>query len=102
MIVDTIRGRLTAWYTLVLAVVLIAAGMMSYAVMRRQMRRTTDVSLVTSAHQVASALTEEAAESHGALQLRSANEVLANFRDNDRPMIILGADGSDFAAAITP
>jgi heavy metal sensor kinase len=102
MIVDTIRGRLTAWYTLVLAIVLIAAGMMSYAVMRRQMGRTTDASLRTSAHQLASALAEEAAEGHGTLQLRSANEVLANFRDNDRPMIILAGNGSDFAAASTP
>ncbi|HEV7485044.1 MAG TPA: ATP-binding protein [Thermoanaerobaculia bacterium] len=102
MIVDSIRGRLTAWYTLVLAIVLIAAGMMSYAVMRRQMGRTTDASLRTSAHQLASALAEEAAENHGALQLSSASEVLANFRDNDRPMIILGANGSDFAASVTP
>jgi heavy metal sensor kinase len=102
MIIDSIRGRLTAWYTLVLAVVLIAAGLMSYAVMRRQMRRTTDASLITSAHQVASALAEETAESHGTLHLRSANEVLSDFRDNDRPMIILNAGGSDFAASVTP
>ncbi|MEA2329635.1 MAG: hypothetical protein QOE68_4594 [Thermoanaerobaculia bacterium] len=102
MIIDSIRGRLTAWYTLVLAVVLIAAGMTSYAVMRRQMRRTTDGSLVTSAHQLASALEEEAAEGHGTLKLRSANELLSNFRDNDRPMIILNGDGSDFAASATP
>jgi heavy metal sensor kinase len=102
MIINSIRGRLTAWYTLVLGVVLIAAGMMAYAMMRRQMRRATDASLVTSAHQVAAALEEEAAESHGALQLRSANEILSNFRDNDRPMIILNADGSDFAASAAP
>jgi len=102
MIVDSIRGRLTAWYTLVLAIVLIAAGMMSYAVMRRQMGRTTDASLRASAHQLAAALEEEAAESHGALQVASANEVLANFRDNDRPMIILAGNGSDFAASLTP
>jgi len=102
MIIDSIRGRLTAWYTLVLAVVLIAAGMMSYAVMRRQMRRTTDASLLTSAHQVASALQEEAAENRGILAVESAREVLANFHDNDRPMIILGSNGSDFAASATP
>ena len=102
MIVDSIRGRLTAWYTLVLAIVLIAAGMMSYAVMRQQMGRTTDASLRTSVHQVAAALEEETAEDHGTLQLRSANEILANFRDNDRPMIILGANGNDFAASLTP
>jgi heavy metal sensor kinase len=102
MIIESIRARLTAWYTLVLAVVLIAAGMMSYAVMRRQMGRATDLSLVTSAHQVAAALEEEVSESHGTLTLRSANEVLANFRDNDRPMIILGANGNDVATSATP
>lgn len=102
MIIDSIRGRLTTWYTLVLAIVLIAAGMTSYAMMRRQMRRTTDASLVTSAHQLASALEEEAAENQGMLQRGPANEVLSNFRDNDRPMIILNADGSDFAASPAP
>ena len=102
MIIDSIRGRLTAWYTLVLAVVLIAAGMMSYAMMRRQMRRTTDASLVTSAHQADAALEEESAENDRSLPLRSANEVLSNFRDNDRPMIILNADGSDFAVSPAP
>jgi heavy metal sensor kinase len=75
---------------------------MSYAVMRRQMGRTTDASLRTSARQVTSALNEEGAENHGSLQLRSAIEVLANFRDNDRPMIILSANGEDLAASNTP
>jgi len=102
MIIDSIRGRLTAWYTLVLAIVLIAAGMTSYAMMRRQMRRTTDASLVTGAHQLASALEEEASENQGTLRSEPANEVLSNFRDNDRPMIILNADGSDFAVSPAP
>jgi len=102
MIIDSIRGRLTAWYTLVLGIVLIAAGMMSYAVMRRQMRRGTDASLLTSAHQLASALQEEAVEGKGALNVRSAVEILSNFRDNDRPMIVLTGNGYDFAASEGP
>ena len=102
MIIDSIRGRLTAWYTLVLAIVLIAAGLVSYAMMRRQMRRATDASLNMVTRQLASALGEEAAETGGGLLVRSANEVLAAFHDNDRPMIILTADGRDFAASATP
>jgi heavy metal sensor kinase len=102
MIINSIRGRLTAWYTLVLAIVLIAAGLVSYAMMRRQIRHATDESLAISTRQLATALLQETSEDHGALLLRSANEELSNFRDNDRPMIVLNADGSDFAASVTP
>jgi len=102
MMIDSIRGRLTAWYTLVLAIVLIAAGLVSYAMMRRQIRRATDESLAISTRQLATALVQETTEDHGPLFLRAANEELSDFRDNDRPMIILNADGSDFAASVTP
>jgi heavy metal sensor kinase len=100
--IHSIRGRLTAWYTLVLAIVLIAAGLVSYGMMRRQMRRTTDASLTTGTRQLISALIEETSEAHGPLLRAAGVEVLANFRDNDRPMIILNSDGSDFAASVTP
>ena len=102
MTIDSIRGRLTAWYTLVLAVVIIAAGVASYGGLRRQMRRSTDASLVSGSRQLAGALESEAAESGGVLTVRSANEILSEFRDPDRAVVILTADGGELAASAVP
>jgi heavy metal sensor kinase len=99
MTFDSIRGRLTAWYTAVLAVLLVAAGVASYGVMRRQMRHSTDALLVSGAHQLTAALEGEAAENNGMLPIRSATEVLSEFRDNDREIVVLGADGGQLAAS---
>jgi heavy metal sensor kinase len=102
MMIDSVRGRLTAWYTAVLAVVLVAAGMISYAVARRQIQRSADASTVTTARQLAAGLVDEAAEGHGTLRARSANELLAQFRDNERSIVLLTEDGREFAAHATP
>jgi len=99
---DSIRSRLTAWYTLVLATVLVSAGVITYAVARRQILRSNDASMVMTAHQFAAALTDEISEAHGVLRLRSANELLAEFRDRDRAIVLLTADGHEFAAHTTP
>ena len=99
MTFDSIRARLTAWYTLVLAVVLVAAGLASYVGMRRQMRRSTDASLVSGSRQLAVALMSEAGESGGVLSVRLANEVLSEFRDSDRAVIVLTADGRELASS---
>jgi len=95
---DSIRSRLTAWYAAVLAVVLVAAGMVTYAVARRQIQRSTDTSMVMTARQFAAGLNDEASEGHGALQRRSANELLADYRDSDRAIVLLTGDGHLFAA----
>ena len=100
--IDSIRGRLTVWYASVLVVVLIAAGMISYAFARRQIQRSTDSSMAATARQFAASLADEAAESHGTLRVRSANELLADYRDNDRGILLLTGDGREFAAHTTP
>jgi len=102
MIIQSIRGRLTAWYTAVLAVVLVAAGMISYAVARRQIQRSADASTATTARQLTAGLVDEAAEGHGTLRPRSANELLGQFRDNERAIVLLTEDGREFAAHTTP
>src|SRR5260370_42148055 len=102
MTFDSIRARLTAWYTLVLAVVLVAAGLGSYGVMRRQMRRSTDASLVSGSRQLAAALESEAGESGGVLKGRSANELLTELRDSDRALVLLTAGGEELARAAVP
>jgi len=102
MMLASIRSRLTAWYALVLAIVLVAAGVITYAVARRQISRSTDASIATTARQLEGGLKDEAAEGRGTLQLRSANELLADFRDNERAIVLLSADGREFAAHATP
>src|SRR6266446_3770870 len=102
MIIDSIRARLTAWYTLVLAIVFVGAGLGSYVGMRRQMRRSTDASLVSGSRQLTAALLSESVESGGVLMVRSAREVLSEFRDSDRALVILTMDGAEFAASAVP
>jgi heavy metal sensor kinase len=102
MMIGSIRGRLTAWYSVVLAVVLVIAGTISYAVARRQILRSTDASMATTEHQFASGLNDEASEAKGTLRLRAANELLADLRDNERAIVLLTAGGREFAAHTTP
>lgn len=84
MPIDSIRGRLTAWYSVVLAIVLVATGAISYEVMRRQLRRTTDAALSATSRQIVATLRDEAAENRGALSPRAIAEVLGEFRDRER------------------
>lgn len=98
----SIRSRLTAWYTIVLATVLVSAGAITYEVARRQILHSTDASMIMTAHQFAAGLTDEVSESHGVLRLRPANELLAQFRDRNRAIVLLTDDGREFAAHATP
>src|SRR5205814_2169478 len=47
-------------------------------------------------------LRDEVDEGHGLLRLRSAREMLAEFRDDDRGIVLLNGDGSEFAAHQSP
>src|SRR5207302_1835715 len=86
--IRSIRGRLTTWYSVVMAVVLVATGAISYGIMRRQIRRSTDAALTAAARQVAATLRDEAAENHGVLLPRFVAEVLNEYRDRDRPVAL--------------
>ena len=97
MTLHSVRLRLTAWYAAVLAVALFAAGAITYAVARKQIERSTDASIASTARSVAAGLVDEAEENGGTLRPRSANELLAEFRDNDRAIVVLNRDGSVFA-----
>jgi len=95
-----LRIRLTAWYTLVLAVMLTASGLVSYALIKRQLRQTTERTLAANVRQLAAALETEAAEGGGALTRKAATEELNEFRDKERPMKILTRDRQLFADAV--
>lgn len=102
MSLHSIRVRLTAWYALLLAIALLAADAVTYVVARKQIERSTDAALVATTRNLISGLRDEVEEGDGALRLRSANELLAEFRDDDRGVVLLNADGSEFAAHQTP
>ena len=102
MRLHSIRLRITVWYAAVLAVVLVAAGAITYAVARRQIQHSTDAAIAGMTQNFTAALNDEAGERHGLLQPRSANEILAQFRDNGRAIVLLAADGGELAAHATP
>ena len=108
----TIRVRITAWYAAVLAAALLAAAAITYAVVRQQLQRSMDASIASTARSITAGLEDEASESHGALPLRSANELLAQFRDNDSGIICIngaaarlvgmGPAGDSWGPAVSP
>lgn len=101
MSVHSIRVRLTAWYALLLAVALLTADGVTYVVARKQIQRSADAALVSTTRNLVSGLRDEVEEGHGVLRLRSANELLAEFRDDDRGVVLLNAGGSEFASQQT-
>jgi len=98
----TIRLRMTAWYAAVLAAALLAAAVITYAGVRRQLQRSLDASMASTARTLAAGLADEAAENHGTLTARGAAELLAEFREGDRGIVLLRADGSELSAHNTP
>jgi signal transduction histidine kinase len=102
MTLHDIRVRLTVWYALVLCIALLATDAVTYVVARKQIRRSDDAALVSTTRNFLSALRDEIDEGHGVLRLRAANELLAEFRDNGRGIVLLHPDGSEFAAHQTP
>src|SRR5436305_1856539 len=98
LMLRSIRARLTAWYALLLAIALLAADLATYALARTQIERSADAALLSTTRNLISALRDEVEEGGGALSLRAANELLAEFRDDDRAVALLNADGSEIAA----
>jgi heavy metal sensor kinase len=98
----TIRARITVWYTLVLAVTLAIAGAITYAAVRQQIERASDASMSSTARTLAAGLADEAGESNGVLEVHSANELLTEFRDHERAVVLLTPDGREFAGHGTP
>jgi len=98
----TIRLRITVWYAAVLAAALVAAGGITHAVARRQIERATDASMASIARSLAAGLADEAEENNGTLSPRAADELLAEFRDSDRGIVLLRQDGSELSAQTTP
>jgi two-component system OmpR family sensor kinase len=97
----SIRTRLTVWYTLVLAAVLLITGIVTLAVLQDELQETTDRSLLSAAGQMRSSVVASYSK-HGVVRLRAFDELVNDMRDAERPVLILRPDGSDLAASATP
>jgi two-component system OmpR family sensor kinase len=93
----SIRARLTAWYAVVLAIVVIAFGAVSYAMLRRQVGINTDESLASTARELAAALSNESSETSAALREKGSGSALLDFRYSNEPIIIFGDGGREVA-----
>ena len=88
---ESIRARLTVWYTAILALVLITFSAISYVFVMQGIRSATDKSLADTAHEFAAAFSEE--ESDG--------RALLDFRYSDRDVMVFAPNG-DIVAASQP
>jgi signal transduction histidine kinase len=102
MDLGAVRIRLTAWYTLVVAVALIATGAISHGIVRQQIRRATARGQRMMVRQLEAALTRETSETRGVLTVDSAHEVLAELSDSERPISILTSGRRLFASSRFP
>jgi heavy metal sensor kinase len=98
---ESMRARLTLWYTGVLALVLVAFAVATYAYLARAARERTDQSLADTAN---SLISNFAAESNDEDQSGddAASEVAHNFQFADRQAVIFDETGRVVAASTPP
>lgn len=89
----SVRARLTLWYTAVVAVVLIAFSIISYAVLAREIRAATDASLANTARELSAAV------AHDPANAVTGSDVQLDFRYSDRALVIYSPSGSVVASS---
>ena len=97
--IQSIRARLTVWYTLALAVALILFSAATYALLQGQLRRASDDALRSTTAQVRNALIDEVDESRGVLVPRSVAEILRGLTQSDQPGFVFAEGGRELASA---
>jgi len=90
---QSVRGRLTLWYTAVVAVVLIAFSSISYVLMAREIRAATDASLGNTARELAAAVALDPANAV------SGNNAPLDFRYSDRDLVVFTPGGQIIASS---
>ncbi|MFL6257855.1 MAG: hypothetical protein ACJ74T_22840, partial [Pyrinomonadaceae bacterium] len=94
---DSMRSRLTLWYTGVLALVLVVFAAAAYAYLARAVRAGTDQSLADTVHSLASNFTAEFEEDQA--DDHAAQEVARNFQFTDRQAFIFDEQGRAVASS---
>ncbi|MGZ7078369.1 MAG: ATP-binding protein [Thermoanaerobaculia bacterium] len=91
---ESVRARLTFWYTAILALVLIIFSGISYALLDQATRGATDNSLADTAHEFAAAFSNEPDDYSG-----KDRSVLLDFRYSDRDVMVFSPSGEIVAAS---
>ena len=84
----SVRARLTFWYTAILAVVLVTFSGISYVLLARAIRASTDSSLAATARELTAAFTSD-----------SVSFVPLDFRYSDRDITVFAPSGRIVAAS---
>jgi heavy metal sensor kinase len=91
---DSIRARLTLWYTLVLAFVLVLLAAFSYFVYWRNVMESTDKGLRELTNAFATTFQAELSEGNGpAVPKAAASEAMLEHRFRDTVLVILDSSG---------
>ncbi|OLE55193.1 MAG: hypothetical protein AUG51_04375 [Acidobacteria bacterium 13_1_20CM_3_53_8] len=98
---ETMRARLTFWYTGVLALVLVIFAVVTYAYLARAALERTDQSLADTANSLISNFTAESNEEDQSSDV-AASEVTRAFQVNDRQAIVFDEAGNVLAASNPP
>ncbi|HMF54881.1 MAG TPA: ATP-binding protein [Pyrinomonadaceae bacterium] len=98
---ETMRARLTLWYTGVLALVLVIFAFATYAYLARAAGERTDQSLADTANSLISNFTAESNDEEQSGE-DAATEVTRDFQFNDRQAIIFDESGNIVAASDPP
>jgi heavy metal sensor kinase len=101
MMLDSMRARLTLWYTGVLALVLVVFAFATYAYLARAARERTDQSLADAANSFATNFAAES-EDEGQTDDEAAAEVTRDFQFDDRQALVFDESGRVVAASAPP
>ena len=92
---DSVRVRLTVWYSLALALVLILLAVLTYVVYARNISQRTDSNLVELADAFATTFEAELKDQGGPDAVKeAAREAMLEHRFRDTIFVILGPDGN--------
>jgi heavy metal sensor kinase len=98
---DSIRVRLTLWYTLVLASVLVFLAGFSYVLYGRSLEQRTDSAIVELSSAFATTFTAELADNTGPEAPRTAgHEAMAEHRFRGTVFVLLDSNGSPLASSL--
>src|SRR5437660_9641714 len=87
----SVRARLTLWYTGILALVLVTFSGISYVVLAREIRVSTDKTLVATAREFSSAFANDPLET-------ARRDMRLDYRYSDRESMVFSTDGRLVAA----
>jgi two-component system OmpR family sensor kinase len=92
---DSIRVRLTLWYTLVLAFVLVLLAVFTYFVYRRNISQRTDSNLTELSDAFATTFTAELADTNGSdAPKAAARQAVQEHRFRDTVFVVLDSSGA--------